>query len=231
MSDQRVQVSAKDISDLVKSVQDLTLVVTRIAQDSERSRSSQRLVLEEDNWEVIEEEYLPGGPAFPEGEVHPVTRIPDVEVIPQFCLDLAKHRLTGAFIGYSARAERAFLAGRKARQALYFGVTYSQGGGIGLQPAHWIVVQSAKCIEPRRVTSKREFNRLVAPGEKEAIWEQFPSITELQIFCVGLGTPIPPLGDDRRQGLGQKSSILERSFLLPPTLGMEEDTSTTKLLR
>lgn len=45
MSDQRVQVSAKDISDLVKSVQDLTLVVTRIAQDSERSRSSQRLVL------------------------------------------------------------------------------------------------------------------------------------------------------------------------------------------
>lgn len=193
MSSQRVQVSAQDISDLVKAVQDLTLVVTRIAQSSERSRTTQRVFEEEDNWEVIEEEYLPGGPAFPEGEVHPVTSIPDVEKIPQFCLDLAKHRLTGASIGYSARAERAFLAGRKAKQALYFGGAYRQEGGIGLQPAHWIVVQSAKCQEIRRVTSKKDFNLLVAPGDNEAIWEQFPSITELQIFCVGLGTPIPPL--------------------------------------
>ena len=190
---EQVQVSAKDITDLVKALQELTLVVTTIAQSSERSRASRASLLEEENWEVIEDEYHPGGPTSPGGEVYPLSHIPDVDVIPQFCLDLAKHRLTGASIGYSARAERAFLAGRKAKQALYFGGAYKQEEGVGLQTAHWIIVLSARCSEPRRVTTKRDFNRLVVAGEREVIWEQFPTITELQIFCVGLGCAIPPL--------------------------------------
>jgi len=194
MSD-RITVSPQDISDLVTALQDLTVAVTRIARAAELSRatSNQLSFAEQEGWEIVEDEYqtsellVAGGkPASGAVESSPVS-------VPVFCYDLAKHRLTGASIGSAPRAERAFLAGRKAKEALEGHSVYLQAEHIGLQPAHWIVVRSSRSPTPRRVTTKRDLTKLIVAGEPGLIWEQFPTITELQIFCVALCIPIPPL--------------------------------------
>lgn len=192
MSDRPVQISPQDIADLVAALQDLTVVVTRIAGSaSTRPTSSVRF---DEDWEIVEEEYAPGAPSSPHAEVYPVTPGINYTQVPQFCYDLAKHRLTGASIGFQARTERAFFAGREARAALRSGSNYTQAEGIGLQLAHWILLRSSEITSPCRVTTRRELNRLLGTGSSTvAIWESFPSITELQIFCVAVGVPIPPL--------------------------------------
>lgn len=58
MSD-RVTISSQDISDLVSALQELTVVVTRIARSAELSRASatQASFAEQEGWEIVEDEY------------------------------------------------------------------------------------------------------------------------------------------------------------------------------
>ena len=193
MSDRRT-VSSSDIADLVTALQDLTVAVTRIAHSSGTATgASAASFAEREGWEIVEEEYLPSNLSVPGGELVYLTSEQVAPTVPVFCYDLAKHRLTGASIGSAQRAERAFFAGRKAKEALQVGSVYRQAENIGLQPAHWIVVSSSRSTTPKRVTTKRDLSKLIVIGEEGLIWEQFASITELQIFCVGLGIAIPPL--------------------------------------
>ena len=194
MSEIPFEVSARDIADLVAAVQELTLVVTRIASSAQSTSSTTVRAFGED-WEIVEEEYAPGAPNSPHAEVYPVVPGVNYEQVPQFCYDLAKHRLTGASIGFVARTDRAFQSGRLARESLRIGASYHQAEGIGLQLAHWIVLKTPSSTSPCRVTTKRELNRLLGHNKAgpAAVWEAFPSITELQIFCVAVGIPIPPL--------------------------------------
>ena len=113
----------------------------------------------------------------------------DYEQVPQFCYDLAKHRLTGASIGFVARTDRAFQSGRLAKESLRIGASYHQAEAIGLQLAHWIVLKSPSSTSPCRVTTKRGLNKLLGQNKAgpSAVWEALPSITELQTFCVALG--------------------------------------------
>ena len=193
MSNRQIQVSAQDIADLVAALQGLTVVVTRIANSANQPTTTVRRF--EEDWEIVEEEYAPGAPSSPHSEVYPVTVGTNYTQVPQFCYDLAKHRLTGASIGSVARTDRAFFCGIEAKEALRLGTLYYQEEGIGLQVAHWIILRSSEIKGPCRVTSRRELNRLLGSGRPgpSAVWECFPSITELQIFCVGAGIPIPPL--------------------------------------
>ena len=193
MSNRQIQVSSQDIADLVAALQGLTVVVTRIANSANQPTTTVRRF--EEDWEIVEEEYAPGAPSSPFAEVYPVTGGTNYTQVPQFCYDLAKHRLTGASIGSVARTDRAFFCGTEAKEALRLGTPYYQEEGIGLQAAHWIILRSSEIKGPCRVTSRRELNRLLGSGRPgpSAVWECFPSITELQIFCVGAGIPIPPL--------------------------------------
>lgn len=194
MSD-RVTISSQDISDLVSALQGLTVVVTRIARSAELSRASATplSVAEQEGWEVVEDEYQTSELLAEEVSSSALTLEVSPSSVPTFCYDLAKHRLTGASIGSAPRAERAFFAGRRAKESLRVGSRYLQADNIGLQPAHWICLKSSKISAPRRVTTKRDLTRLTGSSESGVVWEQFPTITELQIFCVGLGIPIPPL--------------------------------------
>ncbi len=164
MSENYTRVPAQDIADLVAAVQELTLVVTRIAS-LPHSTSSTTVRRFDEEWEIVEEEYAPGAPNSPHAEVYPVVAGVDYEQVPQFCYDLAKHRLTGASIGFVARTDRAFQSGRLAKESLRIGASYHQAEGIGLQLAHWIVLRSPSSTSPCRVTTKKDLNKLLGQNK------------------------------------------------------------------
>ena len=193
------QVPQADIDDLVESVERLSLVVVRLASSRQapgaHSGVASRLVeVGEEEWEVVEAGQVVDGLSglvvadhrsrIAEDGPGPVPR--SLEVV-------ARQRLSARGGGPDSRARRAWSAGFWARVAVDTCTPYSREEGIDLQTAHWICLRGSSFSTPKRTTRKVDLNSLLAGPVEEQIWEEFPSFTELSIFCAAASIDIPDL--------------------------------------
>ena len=199
--------SSQDIADLVAVLQGLTVVVSRLANTANQPTTTARRF--EEDWEIVEEEYAPGAPSSPHSD--PVTVGTNYTQVPQFCYDLAKHRLTGASIGSVARTDRAFFCGIEAKEALRLGTPYTTKRRV--LDCNWLIGSSLGPLRskaPCRVTTKRELNRL-----------QFPFHYRVADLLRRCWYPHPTPGEMEKQSLrwavdGDPSLLVVE---IPPSIG------------
>ena len=166
MSDSEV---AKALQDLTRAVQALT-----IASGTSSTAQSSGSVSE---WELIAAEA-----SSPNNPVE----------LPEAVLHLVKSRLSAKEPGAEERARRAFEAGVRAARSLASGDRYLcetplSGHAIG----QWVVLRCGD-LSPFRTQTKTDF-RLLTQGSKNLVAEAFPSLCEVQVFCIGAQCEVPEL--------------------------------------
>lgn len=192
MSQSSGEVTSDQISDLIESVQALSLRVEHLARAFENQKAKKVL----DEWEVVENCCLPCGAT--ERELISVHSTRGAEegppALPKFCIDLAIRNLRGVDPGPTSRAERAFKAGFWSKIALETCTPYYWADPIGLTLGHWVVLRAGERETPVRFNKKSDYNLFVARiPEHDIVSEGFASITELSIYCVGAGIRLPSL--------------------------------------
>ena len=114
-------------------------------------------------------------------------------------LAFARSRLSSSAVSIDHRVHRSLSAGHWAWAAVETVTVYCPEGPIkGIQSQHWIVLRGAGLSSPFRTTSKRDLLRLVDLHHPETIVKEFPSLTELEIFCSSARIRIPPLKQWRK---------------------------------
>lgn len=183
-----------EVAQLSTRVQDLSRLLDQWAD--------QEGLIDESVWEEIEA----GGPPFAnEGPFHlpPTQGEPSatdpVPPVPPDILELCRTRLRASTVPLEPRVRRAFEAGHRARVALASGSGYRTSGPVvHLHSTHWIVLRGPWLESPVRVASKRQATQAAGGTSQDSIIEEFPSLTELQVFCLGASIEVPPLKECRK---------------------------------
>ena len=113
------------------------------------------------------------------------------------------HLLAGTRYGPSVRCRRAFAAGFFANKAVQCNTPYRREDPLpGFKLCHWVVLRCPAFASPVHFTSRVDFGRAIEGGVEDSVFEAFASLTEVEIFCVGAGIPIPRTGVWRSQQSG-----------------------------
>ena len=151
----------------------------------------------EGSWEVIEAEAEVGPHLGLSLRHHGVEDGPPRPT--KAILACARSRLSSSAVSVDHRVHRSLSAGHWAWTAVETVTVYCPEGPIkGLQSQHWIVLRGVGLSSPFRTTSKRDVLRLVDLHHSETIVEEFPSLTELEIFCSSARIRVPPLKQWRK---------------------------------
>lgn len=186
--------SSAAISALTEAIRDLTVALAPASADLETASQGE--------WELLGEEV----------EDHKVRK--DIDCLsvrqrpveegpgptPQYCLDLAVRKLTGKPPGPTVRCRRAFVAGFFAKKAVQCHTPYLRQDPLpGFKICHWVVLRCPAFASPVHFTTRVDFGRSIEGGVEDSVFEAFASLTEVEIFCVGAGIPIPKTGVWRSQ--------------------------------
>ena len=178
--------SSDTLQAILLAVQNLQLSVDSLSV--RLAAVEEKLGLESDHWEVVEESFDP--PSRFKTHNTNISYCPD---IPASLLSFAE-KLSSVDPGHVVRAKRAFEAGFQARQCLSSGSWYiGAKTQLPIKDTVWIVVQAPGLKAPARVASKSDLNRLIVHGPVDVIAQGFPSLTEVQIFCAGCDIAVPQL--------------------------------------
>ncbi len=175
------------LATLLSAVRDLQVSVDSLS--ARLAVIEEKLGVEADHWELVEEAFDPPSRVT---FGSPVAR--ECPEIPAALLSFAE-RLASSAPGHIVRAKRAFEAGFRAKQALvcdawYYGASTT----LPFKDTVWIVLKAPGSNKTYRVSIKSDISRLAPPGAKgDWIVQGFPSLTEAQIFCAGADVPVPPL--------------------------------------
>lgn len=161
-------------SEVARALQDLTKAVQALTIASGASSSQGQEAAE---WEVI-----PPGHTPDQKEAE----------LPEAVLHLVKSRLSAKEPGAEFRARRAFEAGIRAAKSLASGEKYvSEDPLVGHADCQWVVLRCSDRL-PFRTQTKSDF-RLLTQGSKNLVAEAFPSLCEVQVFCIGAQCEVPEL--------------------------------------
>ena len=193
MSNRLVIVEEEALEELIRATESLNLAVTGLRRNATEQEAAER---DSDHWELVE-------------DAAPVTAL-EKEVaqrifsgrgvedgpppLPDSLRFLAAgQRLTSRGGGAYNRAWRAWKSGFWARVALDTCTDYKREEELDIPVAHWIVVTAPGTTSPKRTTRKIDCLKLLKEAGQGQIWDCFPSLTELQIFCAGTQIDVPPL--------------------------------------
>ena len=178
------------IRDLTSAIQNLSLVVDRLTSPSSDLHTESPA----DEWEVVEAPETPLTEHFREQGQSLSFRGPEEgpPPLPSALRQLAERRLSNVSIGSARRAERAFSAGFWAHIAIDTHTEYICASPVPEVKISQFVCLACETGEPFRTHTKFAFDSLArARGAK--VCEKFGSLTELHLFCLGAGRPIPEL--------------------------------------
>ena len=181
----------KVIEDLVKATEALSLATSSLRRSvAEQNPEEESL----DYWELVEDaapvtildKETAGKLLFCGLETGPPP-LPD-------CLRfLAEQRLSSRGGGAAFRALRAWKCGFWARLALDTCTDYRREEELDIPSAHWIVLAAPGSKGAKRTTRKVDCQKLLKEEGQGQVWDAFPSLTELQIFCAAAQVDVPPL--------------------------------------
>ena len=187
-------VTKEDLAQLISAVNRLSIALERSSLASSSSQTVEpRPVISVAGWELVEEAFeLPLSV-----KVDPHRVFEDgPEPIPEDLLALTSSKLTSVCGPPRDRVLRAWKAGVWAWAANATHSEYKQAEPLSLSDVHWVVVRHSRITGPVRVRKLSELRSLLASQACEcepAIYQGFPSITEVQVFCSSFGTGLPPL--------------------------------------
>lgn len=162
-------------AEVAKALQDLTKAVQALTIASGAASSSQPP--EASGWEVIPPDPVPE---------------PSEAELPEAVIHLAKSRLSSKEPGAVSRTRRAFEAGNRASKSLASGDVYQALEPlIGHADCQWVVLRCGD-KPPFRTQTRSDF-RLLTQGCKNLVAEAFPSLCEVQVFCLGAQCDVPEL--------------------------------------
>lgn len=189
-------VTKEDVGHLIEALNRLSVALERssLASSTSSSTSSKSSpVTSIAGWELVEEET----PTLLSVKLDPLRIFEDgPQPIPEDLLALASSKITSVVGNPKDRIVRAWRAGFWAWAANATHTEYTQADPISLSDAHWIVVRHSRLAGPIRVRKISELRSLLSSqkaGADGVIYQGFPSITEIQVFCSSLGTSVPPL--------------------------------------
>lgn len=193
---------AKELELIRQELQALSLRVDRLAEAIVTDSASSH---QEPEWEIVEGEQevspdlalnlkfriVEDGPPLPQAEL----------------VRLVESTLKSSAVPAKDRLTRALKAGHWAWAAWRTETLYVPEGSLsGLASNHFVVVRALGHSEPFRVSSRRELNKFVDPNSNWTIVEEFPSLTEVQIFCSVLQIKVPECRRFRKPALGMPQS-------------------------
>lgn len=192
MSNRLVLVEESSIQALIRATENLTLAVTTLRREVGEQRDQGEAY---DHWELVEDaaplaviSKEESAALFASGGVE--TGPP---ALPNSLVFLAEQRLSGRGGGSLRRAQRAWRCGFWARIALDTCTEYRREEELDLPSSHWIVLSAPGTTSPKRTGRKIDCLKLLKEAGQGQIWDSFPSLTELQIFCAGAQIDVPPL--------------------------------------
>ena len=113
--------------------------------------------------------------------------------VPEFALLSCVEKLSGSKApGPAERAKTAYRAGFWASVAIRTSTAYNQVQAQGLKNNRWVVLQCSN-HDPFRVTTRRDFEKLISLTDPQLVFAVFDSIAELEVFCLGASAVVPPL--------------------------------------
>ena len=113
--------------------------------------------------------------------------------VPEFALLSCVEKLAANKApGPAERAKAAYRAGFWASIALRTSTSYNQVQAQGLKNNHWVVLHCSN-REPFRATTRRDFEKLISLTDPALVFAVFDSITELEVFCLGASSIVPPV--------------------------------------
>lgn len=191
MSNRLVLVEEKAIQDLVRATEALSLASSSLRRSVAEQNAEEEAV---DHWELVEDsapvtildKETAGKLLFSGLETGP-------PVLPDSLLFLAKQRLSSRGGGAEFRAHRAWKSGFWARLALDTCTDYRREEELDIPTAHWIVLAAPGNQGAKRTTRKIDCLKLLKEEGQGQVWDCFPSLTELQIFCAAAQVDVPAL--------------------------------------
>ena len=183
------------VEQLTAAISQLSLVVHHLSQPASSSHQEPvaACVATHEEWEVVDPPApVSSGRVFPRRS--PPARLEELSCpeLPEAAKSIAVRKLSGASIGAIPRAERAFQAGFRARKCIAERKEYrSLSPLIDLSVVHHVVLRSSR-DSPFRVTSRADLRKLIEV-DQNTIVESFPSLTEVQLFCLGADCAVPDL--------------------------------------
>ena len=112
--------------------------------------------------------------------------------VPECIYKLSETKLFYISGDTAARAKFAFNLGFWAKVALDTSTPYECDTHFGIVVSHWVVLRSPFKV-PFRLDNLPDFRRFVGEDNKEAIYQTFQTLCEVEIFCCGANLPVPPL--------------------------------------
>ena len=97
------------------------------------------------------------------------------------------------------RVDRAFQGGFWAGISLDCHTSYFALPALDIPSAHWVVLRTPEVFGTRRVVRETDLTKLLGPQPLRCIYEGFPTLFELDVFCAGAGRNVPDLVQWRDQ--------------------------------
>ena len=177
------------IESLVAAVNRLTLAFERAEAATSSSTTVQVPIISQACWELVEP------PAHTPWAVP--TTFTGVEEgptkIPHSLLVSAASEISSVVGKLEDRVQRAWRSG----SCLVNHTEYEQLESLGsLSDTQWVIIRAPSLSSPVRVRKVSELRALlaVAPrGDFGPIYQGFPSLTEVQVFCAAAGIDTPPV--------------------------------------
>lgn len=192
MSNRVVVIDETTIQNLIRATEGLTLAVSALRREISEQREEEQKI---DYWELVED----AAPLAVFGKEQSALLFASSEIeagppaLPNCLKFLAEQRLSARGGGVLARAQRAWRSGFWARAALDTCTDYKREEELDLPSSHWIVLAAPGTSSPKRTTRKIDCLKLLKEAGQGQVWESFPSLTELQIFCAAARIDVPPL--------------------------------------
>ena len=183
------------VEQLTTAISQLSLVVQHLSQPASSSGLEPAVSCaappSSEEWEVVDPPApVTSGRVFPRRS--PPARSEELicPELPEGAKSIALRKLSGASIGAVPRTERAFQAGFRAKRCITDKKEYhSLSPLIDISVVHHVVLRSSR-ESPFRVTSRADLSKLIV-FDQYTIVESFPSLTEVQLFCLGADCAVP----------------------------------------
>ena len=187
-------VSREDIEQLVQAVNRLALAFDRAAAGTSSPSTSVTVpIITQAGWELVE-------PAVevPWSVPPTFTGVEEgVPPIPQSILSAASGKISAVAGQPQDRVHRAWKAGFAAWVAISTHTEYKVVDSIpSLSDTIWVVLRAPSLNSPvrvRRVSELRSLLAVLPARDGGPVYQGFPSLTEVQVFCAAAGIETPPV--------------------------------------
>ncbi len=190
----------EELRAVISAVQRLSVSVQRLEKLLEEPGES--VVEGFHGWELVEKDYTSGeglDQLYLKASLRGSWELEGPPSTPHYLVEKAIAVLGWSEEEASRRVDRAFQGGFWAGISLNCHTSYFALPALDLPTAHWVVLKTPEVFGARRVVRRSDLDKLLGDQPLRCIYEGFPTLLELDVFCAGAGRNVPDLVQWRDQ--------------------------------